>query len=481
MFKYEIISCCFEVSYYMIDLLKIHGLYYNWAPISRNDMGNTIHIKISDYHNKEIFGLIFSTRSIDSWYEINIASEIQLDWYKLFFNKKDFLEFPTWNSCVYPINVNEIDIDIEQLCYIKNNQNHHCIGILSNSRKQVLLSIDIVKYLEYSLLGIESLNKSEDWCEINGFFKTHKNETNAFVDDIMVLIRTILMKYCPNAMPVYIDYYPKGKTAPFIITGDSDESTFDDITGYFEYLDKFNCKSCLLVKDTEILNKHKLFKLNYKRQSFGIHPFSQNRNIREYLHNIQKLHKYLKNNFDSNYSYAVRNHLFQNINARKQLVIERGINIQFDMNSVLANNNSWIGTGSGVGIPIPYPPINNGYNINPLHFTTVIEDDVLLFDYQYCYKPFINDQYSTNNLILNFLNEWLLKKNKPAQANLHPQNSNEILCLIIDWITQNHIWNPNLNEYHQWLLERATTTIHVFSDYKYEVETKSSRIDLFII
>ncbi len=221
-----------------------------------------------------------------------------------------------------------------------------------------------------------------------------------------------------------------------------------------------------------------LSKLDYKRHGFGIHPYSQNNNISEFSHNIQKLYKCFKDSFDSNYSIAARNHLFQNIDSRNQLVIERGMDIHFDMNSVLANDNSWIGTGSGVGIPIPYPPINNNYNIYPLHFTTVIEDDVFLFHYQYCYKPFISDVYSTDNLIINFLNEWLIKKNKPAQTNLHPQNSNEILCLIINWSIQNHVWNPNINEYHQWLLERATTIIQVFTDCKYEVVTTSNRINL---
>jgi len=480
MYKYEVISSCFELSCYFIDLLKIHGLCYEWIPSFRKFSGNTIIIKVSDDENKDICELIFSTELdiTNYWQEIEIQPEIQLDWYKLFYNNREFLEFPTWNNCICSIRIKENNNDIKPICSISNNQYKYCIGVYHESRNKILLSIDIFKYLEYSLLGLNSFNNSEDWCEINGYFKTHKNATNTFIDDLLVLVRTIIMAYFKNAIPVYIDYHPMNKTAPLIITGDSDESTFDEIAIYFEHLKKYQHKSCLLIKEIRVFDELLSSKGEYQTHSFGIHPFSQNKNLQEYSQNILILYNRYRDSFGFECSCAVRNHFFQNIDARKQLIIEREMGIQFDMNSVLANNNSWIGTGSGVGIPIPYPPIDGKYNIYPLHFTTVIEDDVFLFKYEYCYKPFLNDSYSTKSLIIKFLNQWMIKMNKPAQINLHPQNPNDLMNLIVQWSIRNHIWNPNINEYHQWLLERNSTTIRVFDKSEYEVYTESDNIIL---
>jgi len=106
------------------------------------------------------------------------------------------------------------------------------------------------------------------------------------------------------------------------------------------------------------------------------------------------------------------------------------------MNSVLANGNTWIGTGNGTGIPIPFPPINQIYSLRPLSLTTVIEDDVFLFNHDYCYKPY----------------------------NMHPQNKKDILRLIIEWITRNEVWNPSLLEYYTWIEERSGILINVNND-----------------
>lgn len=477
-YKYEVISSCIELSCYIIDILKIHGLCYEWIPSIRNLPESTTIIKVSE-NEKKIFCELFFSTNLDSdcfCEEIEVQSEVQLDWYKLFYNDIECLEFPTWHNCIYSLRIKDNKNHIKPICYISNKQNHYCVGAHDESKNKFFISINISKYLEYSLLGLNSLNNMEDWSEINGYFKSHKNATNTFIDNLFVLIRYIIMSNCEEATPIYIDYYPVNESAPLIITGDSDESTFDQITRYFNKIEKYNHKSCLLIKESELFNELLLTKDKYQAHCFGIHPFSQKRELQEYSHKIQILYNQFRKSFGNDCTCALRNHVFQNIDARRELNMKRQLGIHFDMNSVLANNNSWIGTGSGVGIPIPFPPINGIYNIYPLHFTTFIEDDVFLFKYEYCYKPYQNDSYSTKNLIVKFLNQWLIKMNKPAQVNLHPQNPKKFLNLIIQWSIQNKIWNPNLNEYHQWLLERNSIIIEVINKNKYKLITKSNRI-----
>lgn len=480
MYKYEVISYNLLISCYIIDLFKFHGLCYSWEPSYRKDFEDTICIKISSPDKKKDFELLFSTKlnSINCCQKLTIESNIQFDWYKLFYTGKEIFEFPLWSNCFFPVKIEEnVTNNLKPFCYIKNKKNQFCIGVYNEDNNSITIFVDIVKYLEYSLLGIDILNTSEDWCDINGYLKTHKNATNTFVDDWLTFIRTILMTFCHNALPVYINYYPLNKSAPIIITGDSDESTFNEISNYFKILNRFKCKSCLLIKDIKLFNEMSLINRDYQFHSFGIHPFSQVRDIHEYSHNVKELYDLFIKSFGLNCSCTTRNHLFQNIDARKQINIERIIGIHFDLNSVLSNNNAWIGTGSGVGVPIPFPPIENCYSVYPLHFTTVIEDDVFLFNHQYCYKALVDDIYTTNEFITNFLNNWIIKKNKPAQVNLHPQNSKEILYLIINWKIKNKIWNPNLNEYNNWLLEKNSTVIQIEND-KYKVITTSKRLKI---
>jgi len=157
-------------------------------------------------------------------------------------------------------------------------------------------------------------------------------------------------------------------------------------------------------------------------------------------------------------------------------LLKENLDIIFDMNSVLANGNTWIGTGNGTGIPIPFPPINQIYSLRPLSLTTVIEDDVFLFNYDYCYKPYIDDIFSSEKLILSFLDDWVLRRKKTAQVNLHPQNEKDILRLIIDWVVSNGVWNPSLPEYYTWIEERNGTLIHISDDGSYYFLPENDKI-----
>ncbi|MCJ7812316.1 hypothetical protein MUP95_03220, partial [bacterium] len=157
---------------------------------------------------------------------------------------------------------------------------------------------------------------------------------------------------------------------------------------------------------------------------------------------------------------GVRNHKFQWMGRDTTIRLEQDEKVFFDLNCVASSEATWIGTGSGIGFPIPFPPDNNKFFIYPLQIPTLFEDDVFLFDHDYCYKPFQNGDSLTVAFVLNYLQEWISNKQLPAVLNLHPEHvtpfTRVLLDKIIEWISISNLWTPTLHEFANWINDIAT-------------------------
>jgi len=200
---------------------------------------------------------------------------------------------------------------------------------------------------------------------------------------------------------------------------------------------------------------------------FGLHPYSASANPDEYIRNYASLSRDFATLVGGTIS-GVRNHRFQRIGRTLHVEMEKESRVIFDLNCVAASGHTWLGTGSGVGFPIAYPPGDGYFLAQPLHLPTILEDDVLLFDHDYCYRSFDTGDNATITQAVDYLRMWILDKRKPAVLNLHPEHvtpaTRMLLDAILAWITSNNIWAPSLAEFGKWLKLRSDTRIDVISD-----------------
>lgn len=210
--------------------------------------------------------------------------------------------------------------------------------------------------------------------------------------------------------------------------------------------------------------------------SLGIHPYSEDGDARLYTNSFESLSS--ECGLYSDEISGIRNHYFQRINRTLALEIAAKLGISFDLNCVASSERTWIGTGSGIGIPLPYPKLQK----TVFQVPTIIEDDVFIYDLDYCYKSFQTGVLFSDDLCLYFLETWILKYNLPCVVNLHPEHirpqHRSLFDRISDWAFSNNVWSPSLSEYGQWLNNRTQARI-VLGKNIY-VETQSPVVAKFI-
>lgn len=64
--------------------------------------------------------------------------------------------------------------------------------------------------------------------------------------DVLRSLFEKIQELIPYYLPLTIDYFPPGKTAPLIITGDTDSATNNEVQEFVEALNKKSQKSSLM-------------------------------------------------------------------------------------------------------------------------------------------------------------------------------------------------------------------------------------------
>jgi hypothetical protein len=346
-------------------------------------------------------------------------------------------------------------------------------GVVSATRvadnvKQTIFCIDLMEFLAREILGpVSSCGgdaRFEDWAEAYGEASSQALSSVCYVDQILQLIGAVLIEACAEAMPVVIDYYPPGKSAPLIVTGDTDDASASQLQSYLLTLENYGVRASLLIRQFIPYAAEQLEEAFGRGHCFGIHPYSEGGLASEFAENFTALVSSHMACFGEPV-YGVRNHRFQWIERTNTIRLERQCGVIFDLNCVAASGHSWLGTGSGVGFPIAFPPLEEDFSLYPLQLPTVLEDDVFLFTYDYCYRPFDDGDDLPKEAAIRFLQDWLITRRWPATVNLHPEHiaaeTRGLLDAVLEWASSANLWMPSLREFAEWLEARSSTLVEV--------------------
>ena len=330
-----------------------------------------------------------------------------------------------------------------------------------NGNCYLVIGMDIVHFIEI-LLSSDKGYDDDNWGDAFG----HNQEQSLadiptfdiLLNDIFQLMQTI----APGFLPITIGFFPPGKTAPLIITGDTDYATSDELKKYAYTLNDKNLKASLMFMGFDKYACEILGDIQKEGNSIGIHPYSPHRLAKEYEDSFNSLVAEGENNLKR--IIGVRNHFFQRIDDVLTFKLAAKHNIHYDFNCVASSENSWIGTGSGIGLPIPIPYFFD-VMCPVFHFPTIIEDDVFIYDYDYCYKSFITGVFFSDDVCIDYLHQWLFNYMLPCAINLHPEHIRSehrfVLDRILNWASVHKIWAPSLDEYDDWQNTRESANIKV--------------------
>ncbi len=500
-FIYLIEATSETIGNYVKHILQMHGMLYPWEiKKSPSDANNTIRIAVNEISQASFVnqkssqstqGLLISELflSTDSSFLKNLGFTLKKlrnnqkkEWGYIISEKLDnaipehILPIPLHHSQ----RIEKLGDGWFARCYLSEETSP--LSVFSASRiingiNQNVICIDIIKFLNYSMLGPENKSniKYEEWTDVYGSLPSQSLANVAYIDKLINLIINLLIEMSWKAFPVKVGYYPPEKSAPIIITGDTDDATNNQIDDYLTALEKENISVTLLMKKFNSYSEKHLNDILLRNHAFGIHPYSESGTVDGYINNFNSLCDYHNKTFDVPIS-GVRNHRFQWVDRTIAIELEKDAGVFFDLNCIAVTGHSWLGTGSGTGFPISFPPQNNLFNIYPLQLPTIIEDDVFLFDYDYCYIPFKSGDRLSVFVLIEYLQTWIFNHKLPAVLNLHPEhvtpNKRIILDEIIQWISSSNLWTPSLFEFANWIEDRSHTNI--------EVSLENNNLEIYI-
>lgn len=338
-----------------------------------------------------------------------------------------------------------------------------------NRGKQVVMGYDLVEAMSRAMLGAIdgaalTLEEQGHWSCIYGMNRTQSQCADASVDSMIALIVQLLHYAAPGAVPCVVDRYPQGRSAPLLITGDSDDASIGDIAKYLRVVEAYKARACILVKDFSRYPSAIWDDAISSGHCLGIHPYSPDSTAVQFRNSIRDLSEHC-NKHNRGKVTAVRNHRFQRIVECCGPRLASSVGAQFELNVVTGGDGSWIGSASGVALPIPFPPYANAFVKLPLQLPTILEDDIFLYGYDYCYRQYRDGDSEAVTSVLRFMKYWLLEKRRPAVVNLHPEHVGEdkqwLLDGLLQWAMANSVWMPSLAEYGDWVSSQALGQIMV--------------------
>lgn len=489
MYKYLIEADSITKAEFIKQILLNYGYCYNWEVKERVDNISFVKITISttnDIKQKKLDLLI--TNNPEYLQNLGLEPIIQLFFSKIAYIIQSRIKegknvLPVLWQCITPFRI--LNGKWTPDAFINNGCNSGCISAINKygSTYTIVVSIDLTCYISQSMLGPSKRITTQftDWSQIYGYMQTQEIVSNCHVENVINFILNYVMKYGGESIPGRVHSYPPGLSAPVVITGDTDSATEEDLQSYCNLMTSNGVHSTLLIKDFSPFSPRLFMSFLVDRHSLGIHPYSENLTFDEFSNSFHSLCEQLQN-FSIKKPVGVRNHCFQLLNRDLQIMLENDHHVDFDLNCVTASGRTWIGSGSGLGQPLPFWDDERGILSTLLQLPTIIEDDVFIYDFEYCYKPFRTGVYLSTDMCIEFLKNWILEKKLPCCINLHPEHIKpeyEILIKrIVWWLRKMNIWAPNLDEFSNWIKKRNATMICVKNEViKIDSEIKVDFID----
>lgn len=223
----------------------------------------------------------------------------------------------------------------------------------------------------------------------------------------------------------------------FLVTGDTDDASESQILEYLEFMGEREVPVVLLFRSGEQLTPRVVRAMGNYHQA-GIHPYAHGGDTGEFLDDLARLADATAD-ATGQAPLACRHHRFQWHDPKvvRQALLERGV--RAELNLVAASGRSWIGTPTGIGWPLSVRVSSRSRP--PLWIIpTVLEDDVFLFDEEYCYTH-SHDVHRDmpRHFLREFLNYWYLFRGLPICVNLHPEHVVDplrwVMDTVVEWIT----------------------------------------------
>lgn len=485
MFEYAILGATMEQAQFVRHLFLMHGYNYPWkCEVEHVSFSDTLEVRVtkivadSDLRKPIVQMFITSDPTMLRQLGLFGAEEKPATWHGA---RWAFISGETRVSrreASLPIRMDYVcPLTTEGTEWLANDfilggfSNSGCVIAVRRNidATQIAVGIDLIGWFKWAMLrmGKPAVDlQLETWADVYSIEHTQCIADDCYLDGLIQLLLRHLVAACQDAFPVTIGHYPPKKTAPILITGDSDSATSNQLDTYLEAVHSAGAKASILIRTYSPYSKAQLRMAEADGHCFGLHPYSDSGDYTQFkdsFDTLKVMHKEILGTWPS----CVRNHIFQYVGSQQLTVLEREARITFDLNCVAASGETWAGTGSGVGIPISFPPLDTdtAYELFPLQFPTLIEDDVFLFDYDYCYRSFVHGAESPTDVCLDYLDDWILERSLPAVVNLHPEHVTDstrfLLDAILEWVHIHDVWAPSLVGYAAWLAARSQVVVSV--------------------
>jgi hypothetical protein len=486
-YRYEVATSNLLTSEYIAAILRLYGLCYDWHPASIPELGgHTVELSVreaSSSHNvvtqSTVRFRVLITTDERMLLKANITP-VSTDAASFHYAclQRDGLPadtIPLPSKFMAPFNpALPFDWITVAQCYTNHLLGPLAVVSVGEASGSAVIGVDLLGMLDQCLLGPrDSGGLVVDTAELYGHIAPVQSLANSFfLHKLLVFIQRLLIGYFVPAFPVLIEPYPPGKQAPIIITGDSDDATPRDLDEYFRCFEQRGLRCSVMLRDIFAYPVNQLHDAVARGHCFGIHPYSVDATGDE----LRKDYSGLIDGFCEVFGRPpefVRHHRFQWLGRATTLEIQRAQRVTFDLNCVAASGATWLGSGSGAALPIPYPPIGEDWLREPLHLPTCIEDDVLLYDLDYCYRPFVTGDCSAVDAAIATIERYA-RHRAPAVLNLHPEHMrppySSFVTDLADYLQHRPGWYPTLEGYHQWLSLFSAVQIRVGIEQRIEVE-----------
>lgn len=475
-YSYTVEAFTTDAAAYVAALLQSHGLAYEWQLHARGDFraGDT-RVCVRERQAAPIAELILSDNpALLSALGIASAPRERNDITHVAFRDGDSKHFRAvathWPSSVTAaISANESTV----LAQLIASSGESVPLFIQRSASQLVFAASIAAVLDKATLGPDRPAGSfEDWAE--AFENT--SQPMALACPLEHLLRFILDAFTElsaSAFPAVLDYFPPGRTAPLLVTGDTDDATNEQIDEFLRVVEKAGGRASLLVRSFARYPSATIRNAVARGHGIGLHPFSEDGSVEQFRADFAHL-KAQRDAFGFGRIGGVRNHRFQWVGRAESVTLERDAGVGFDLNCVAASGCSWLGSASGLAFPIPFWPLaGRKFSHLPLHLPTIIEDDVYLYDHDYCYKRHTHGDSFAEDLMIRFLDDWVRRRRWPVVANLHPEHvaapHSGVMDAVLEWASGVQVWMPTLESFVDWIETRLACRIHVVDEYTVRV------------
>lgn len=469
-----------RTGHYLASLMRLHGLVYDWkiqtcAQLDVNDIRLIVQSHGHSHSSSSAELLFTDSPVLLNSYGIYVgthsgsaATHIEL----LDSELGHFVALPIWWPA--PLSVATFSDEWNICAQLIDAAGNTLPILIQHSQERLVFCGALMTLLDVVTLGPHvAPGTFEDWAEALGIAVSQSVALECPLEQLLRFIRDTFTQLIPEAFPAVVDYFPPNCSAPLLLTGDTDDATERQLADFLGAIERARANASLLVRSFARYPSELIRGAAERGHGIGLHPYSEDASQECFQRDFQDL-KRDRNALVCGRIGGVRNHRFQWIARSESVRLEREAEVAFDLNCVAASGRTWLGNSSGLAFPIPFVPLDEErFTFVPLHLPTSIEDDVYLYNYDYCYRPYVHGDSLAEDLLTSFLDEWLLHRGWPLVANLHPEHvyapRNYVMRALLDWASTAGIWMPTLESFCDWIEARLAFRIDVVGQYSIRV------------